>query len=79
MSKETSSNPIIWREPDGSVIACHEKIKVLNENYTELRTLMQDVLDDALLLGCSEKQVRLLLHQLADEIPVTVSERTDST
>lgn len=66
---------IIWREPNGSVISCHEKVKVLNENYDELRACMQDVLDDALLLGGSEAQVRQILHQLVDDLPANVAER----
>ena len=63
-----SSSPITWRKPDGSVVSCFEKVKVLNENYTELRELLQDSLDDALLMGCSEAQVREAFRQLIDSI-----------
>lgn len=57
-----------WRKPDGSPVACVEKIKVLNDNYRELRELAQDALEDAVLMGCAEDQVRLALHQLVDEL-----------
>jgi hypothetical protein len=57
-----------WSAPDGKPIGCHEKIKVLNENHAELRQVAQDALEDALLMGCSEDQVRLALHRLIDEL-----------
>ena len=48
-------------------MSCFEKVKVLNENYSELRELLQDAMDDALLLGCSEAQVRAAFQQLLDD------------
>jgi len=60
--------PPIWRQPDGSPVSCVEKIKVLNENYAELRQIAQDALEDALVMGCSEQQIRVALHQLVDEL-----------
>jgi len=55
-----------WEKPDGSPVSCVEKIKVLNENFAELRQVAQDALEDAVLLGCSEAQIRIVLHQLVD-------------
>lgn len=69
------TNPIIWHRPDGSVIACHEKVKVLNENHQELQALLQDVLDDALLLGCSEAEVRNVIQQLVNDLQPQVLEQ----
>lgn len=74
----TPSSPITWRKPDGSVVSCFEKVKVLNENYTELRELLQDALDDALLMGCSEAQVREAFQQLLDSLQASVSEDPDA-
>lgn len=67
----------IWRKPDGSPVSCTEKIKVLNENLAELRQLARDALDDALLMGCSEQQVREVLHALVDELVSSFPERRD--
>jgi hypothetical protein len=58
----------VWRQPDGSPVSCLEKLKVLNENYAELRQIAQDALEDALIMGCSEEQVRAALHGLVDEL-----------
>jgi hypothetical protein len=47
-----------WKSPDGETIACTEKLKVLRENLDEIRTMCQDALDDAVLMGCDEGQFR---------------------
>lgn len=65
-----------WTQPDGAPISCFEKLKVLNENYEELRQIAQDALDDAILMGCSEAQLREALHQLVDELVSNYRERS---
>jgi hypothetical protein len=57
--------PPIWRAPDGTALACVEKIKVLNENLAEIEALAQDAFEDAILMGCAEAQVREALAALA--------------
>ena len=57
-----------WLKPDGTPVSCVEKIKVLNENIVELRQIAQDALEDAVLMGCSETQIRAALHELIDEL-----------
>jgi len=62
-AKRTTPHPVefqppVWRQPDGKPVACHEKIKVLNENLAEIRQLAQDALEDAILMGCDEAQIR---------------------
>ena len=51
----------VWHTPEGEPVSCIEKIKVLNENLAELRDLAQDALEDAVLMGCDERQVRDVL------------------
>jgi hypothetical protein len=67
-TKSIQSAAPTWRQTDGAPVSCVEKIKVLNENYAELRQIAQDALEDALLLGCSEEQIREALHALVDEL-----------
>lgn len=55
---------IIWRSPTGEIIACVEKNKVLQENLAEIRQICQDALDDAVLMGCDEQQVRAVFTEL---------------
>lgn len=66
---ETSTfQPPTWRQPDGQPVSCREKIKVLNENLEELRQMAQDALEDALLMGCDEAQVRQVLQEMMDSL-----------
>ena len=57
-----------WRTPEGEPVSCVEKIKVLNENLEELREMAQEALEDAVLMGCDEAQLRRVLHELADHL-----------
>jgi hypothetical protein len=77
MSKPQPGDRVVpvWRQADGSPVSCYEKIKVLNQNFAELRQIAQDALEDAILMECSEAQVRLALHQLIDELQNPYSER----
>ncbi len=59
---------IKWRDPNGQVIACVEKIKVMRENLEELQQMAQDCLEDALLMGCDEAQVREVLQQVVQSL-----------
>lgn len=62
---EASEFPV-WLTPEGDPVACVEKIKVLNENLAELRDMAQEALEDAVLMGCDENQVRAVLAGLMD-------------
>lgn len=58
----------VWHSPEGEPVSCVEKIKVLNENLAELRDLAQEALEDALLMGCDEAQVRAVLAGLVADL-----------
>lgn len=47
-----------WYDDDGQIVSCTEKVKVMTENMTELYQTAQDAFEDALLMGCSERQLR---------------------
>ena len=51
------ANPA-WPQPDGEPVSCRDKIEVLDENLSELRHVMQDAFEDALLMGVDETFVR---------------------
>lgn len=73
MSDPSPDHPL-WRKPSGAPVSCIEKIKVLNQNYAELRGLALDALEDALLMGCSEAQFRAILHEMIEELTPSVRE-----
>lgn len=58
----------VWRQPDGLPLSCREKIKVLNENLEEIREMAQDALEDGILMGCDEAQLREVLGALVDSL-----------
>ena len=64
----TMNTEIIWRSPQGAIIACVEKNKVLRENLIEIQQICQDALDDAVLMGCDEQQFRTVLGELAAQL-----------
>jgi hypothetical protein len=68
MSAVTDKPFPVWLQPDGSPVSCIEKIKVLNENLAEIEQMAQDALEDAVLMGCDEGQVRGVLRQLVDRL-----------
>lgn len=57
-----------WHSNDGELIACTEKIKVMTQNMEELFQMTQDAFEDALLMGCSEKQIRDYLMDLVQGV-----------
>jgi len=58
----------VWRTPDGEVVACVEKLKVLQENLVEIRQMCQDALEDAVLMGCDDGQFRAVLAELVNRL-----------
>jgi len=57
-----------WVRDDQSVVSCTEKVKVMTENFDEIRQIAQDALEDGLLMEVSEQQMRDALHQLVDSL-----------
>lgn len=69
----SDENP--WRGPDGEVIACHEKLKVMSENLEELRDMALAALEDAVLMGCSEDQVKAVFVEIIDQLSTSYQPR----
>ncbi|BAT21044.1 MULTISPECIES: hypothetical protein [Asaia] len=57
-----------WTDRNGTPIACVEKLKVLRENDTELRQTLQDVFEDALLMGVAPDVMRRHLAGMIDAL-----------
>ncbi len=68
-----------WCTPGGSLIACTEKNKVMAENFEEIKSYLQDAIDDAILMGCSEASFREaymgLIRNLHSQYPEQKSQR----
>ena len=66
-----------WFRADGSVVSCTEKVKVLEENWADVREQLQEAFDDALLMGCTAAQVRAEFKRLVDELPERYAEQKE--
>ena len=53
---------------DGSPVSCREKVKTLEENHAELRQVLQDAFEDALLMGVDETAMRRILAGVVDDL-----------
>ena len=60
--------PPVWQDAEGRPLSCKEKIKVLNENLAEIRELAQDALEDGILMGAAEPQIRDTLQRLLESL-----------
>ena len=65
----------VWRSPSGEIVSCIEKLKVLRENLVEIQQLCQDALEDAVLMGCDERQFKQVLANLVEALENPYSER----
>jgi hypothetical protein len=53
-------------------VSCTEKIKVMTENFDEIKEITQDAFEDGLLMEVSDEQMRQALHQMVDELHNTL-------
>lgn len=61
-----------WVRDDQSVVSCTEKVKVMTENFDEIKEITQDAFEDGLLMEVSDEQMRQALHQMVDELHNTL-------
>lgn len=57
-----------WVRDDKSVVACTEKIKVMQENFEEIQQMMQDAFEDGLLMEVNETQMRETLNAIVQRL-----------
>lgn len=58
----------VWAEPDGTPISCRDKLDILDDNYEELRHVMADAFEDAVLMGVDEAQMRSAITALVSSL-----------
>ena len=64
-----------WLRDDKSVVSCTEKVKVMNENFDELKQIAQDAFDDGVLMEVSEKQMKKILFTLIENLESPVKKK----
>jgi hypothetical protein len=58
----------LWPQADGTPVSCREKMKTLDENDAEVRQVLQDAFDDAILMGVDEAAMRRILAEAVDQL-----------
>lgn len=58
----------LWCTASGDRINCNEKIMVMEENLKEIKALLQDAIDDAVLMGCSEESFRKVYSEVVENL-----------
>ena len=62
------SQDLVWIDKKEKIISCDETNKVLNENYDEIKILVQNAFDDAVLIGCDEKDFKKKINDLIESL-----------
>lgn len=75
MTKPAKPLPV-WVRDDGSIVACTEKIKVMKENFHEIKQIAQDAFEDGILMEVSEAQMRETLHAMVEELMNPYAKKT---
>jgi len=65
----------IWLRDDKSVVSCNEKVKVMNENFDELKQIAQDAFDDGVLMDVSEEQMKKILFALIENLESPIKKK----
>ena len=60
--------PNIWRTSDNTKISCKEKIIILNNNIIELQNLINQIYDEAILMGVDKKQIEKIINNVANNL-----------
>ena len=66
--KKNKLYPNYWKTSDNSKISCKEKIVILNNNVTELQNLINQIYDEAILMGVDKKQIKKVINDLATNL-----------
>ena len=66
--KKSKLYPNVWKSSDNSKISCKEKIVILNNNVIELQNLMNQIYDEAILMGVDKKQIERVINNLATNL-----------
>jgi len=64
-----------WIRDDKSVVSCTEKVKVMNENFEELKQIAQDAFDDGVLMEVSEAQMKKVLYSLIEALESPIKKK----
>ena len=60
--------PDFWKTSDNTKISCKEKIVILNNNVIELQNLINQIYDEAILMGVDKEQIKKVIKSLLNNL-----------
>ena len=66
--KKKKLYPAFWKTSNNSKISCKEKIVILNNNIIELQNLINQVYDEAILMGVDKQQIKKVINNLVTNL-----------
>ena len=66
--KKNKLYPDFWKTSDNSKISCKEKIVILNNNVIELQNLINQIYDEAILMGVDKEQIKKVINDLSTNL-----------
>ena len=70
--KKKKIYPNIWKSNTNSKISCKEKIVILNNNVIELQNLVNEIYDEAILMGVDKKQIEEVIYNIATNLSTEI-------
>ncbi|MCH2037188.1 MAG: hypothetical protein MK137_01165 [Rickettsiales bacterium] len=56
-----NQKPRIWIGKDNQPIDCNDKIQLLNDNLDKVKKSCDEMIEDAIIMGCDEEYVKCIL------------------
>ena len=72
--KKNKLYPDFWKTSDNSIISCKEKIIILNNNVIELQNLINQIYDEAILMGVDKEQIKKVINNLSTNLNTELKE-----
>ena len=65
----------LWIDKNKKIISCEETNKVLNENFLEITSVIQNAFDDAILVGCDEEDFKNKVNKLSQNLTFSIGKK----
>ncbi len=67
-----NNKEFLWIDKKKNIISCEETNKVLNENFSEIISILQNSFDDAVLMGCDENDFKTKVRDLLKKLEFSI-------
>mgnify|MGYP001246607849 CR=1 FL=1 len=72
---KNENKEFLWIDKNRKTISCEETNKVLNENFSEVLSTIQNSFDDAILLGCDENDFKKKIENAIKNLEFSIGKK----